>query len=120
MIVVCTYLCFFSFQFREERVLSQLDHDHIVKFYGRVNKPDDKKNRHIWLVMELCHNDLEDLIKTGREFSETEVSHFVLQLTLAIEHMHAKGITHRSEKNIATATPPSEFFVHEPRNISGI
>ena len=80
---------------RETDNLQQLNHENIVTFFGRIDKPDDRENRTIWLVMELCHCSLDDLIKTKHELKLIAVSSLVRQIAHALRYMHHKKIVHR-------------------------
>ncbi len=80
---------------RETDILRRLQHENIITFYGRIDKPNDRKKRTIWLVMELCHCSLGDLIKTKRVLMLITVSSLVRQIAQALKYMHHKDIVHR-------------------------
>lgn len=80
----------------EVKILSELDHPHIVKYYGTF---EDAIYLHI--VMEYLKGDsLNKIItlKTYNELSETETCQIIHQLLKALLFIHNKNIVHRDIK----------------------
>ena len=92
---ICRKDFYFRLSPREEDILGLLRHENIVMFYGRIDKPGDKKNRTVWLAMELCHWSLGDLIKRKRDLKWIPVSSLMRQIAQALKYMHGKKIAHR-------------------------
>lgn len=78
---------------RELRVLSNLDHPHILKFFVPVES--DGK---IFLLTELCCGDMSKIIKT-RSLYETlqscDIVSFMFELLSGLAYLHANCIVHR-------------------------
>lgn len=83
---------------REAKLLSTLDHVHIVKFHDSFV---DKES--FCIITEYCEGgDLDDKIKAwkkaGRMFDESLILTWFIQLVLAVKFMHGKKILHRDLK----------------------
>ena len=75
----------------EIRIVSDLDHPSIVKFY-QVYYTSDK---HIYIVMELCSGG--DLYKR-EPYTEKQACDVVQQILSAVAYMHSRGYVHRDIK----------------------
>lgn len=75
----------------EIRIVSDLDHPGIVKFY-QVYYTSDK---HIYIVMEVCSGG--DLYKR-EPYTEKQACNVVLQILSAVAYMHSRGYVHRDIK----------------------
>lgn len=75
----------------EIRIVSDLDHPGIVKFY-QVYYTSDK---HIYIVMELCSGG--DLYKR-EPYTEKQACNVVQQILSAVAYMHSRGYVHRDIK----------------------
>jgi len=79
---------------KEVKILSDLDHPNIIKFYETYN--DDQ---YFHIVMELCKGKalFERLLKEGT-LPELKVANIIYKLLRAISYCHSQGITHRDLK----------------------
>lgn len=80
----------------EIKILRQLDHPNIIKYYETY---EDKQ--HYYVIMEYCPGG-ELLEKIGhypsKVFKESDACQIITKLLSAINHCHARGITHRDIK----------------------
>ena len=86
-----------QFTEQEAKLLAKLHHPNIVTFWDSFGSKDC-----LFIVMEFADGgDLETLIKNrrGKHFSESEVLHLFVQLSLAIKHVHDRKILHRDLKS---------------------
>ncbi len=79
---------------REHDSLSSLDHPNIVKLLGVIDTETD-----FCIILEFCHKlDLYYLIDECDKLDERFGKGFMLQIALAIQYCHKKGIAHRDIK----------------------
>ncbi len=94
-------------RFHNEAVMMvKLKHPNIrqVYGYGYLN------NRHCIIMEYLEGNDLSDMMKSGRRFTDAELRKWWNQIVSALNYTHAQGIVHRDIK-------PSNIFLDEDDNI---
>jgi calcium-dependent protein kinase len=80
----------------EVRILTQLDHPNIVKYYDTYE--DDK---FLYLVMEYCSGGelFEKITKSKTQvFNESEAAEIMKKLFRAVNHCHSVGVVHRDIK----------------------
>jgi len=78
---------------REIQIQKSLDHDHIVRLHGHW---EDEKN--FYLTLEFApFGDLE-YFRHKQPISRSQQVSFVLQITVALEHLASRGIAHRDIK----------------------
>eukprot|EP00270_Netrium_digitus_P007192 TRINITY_DN2095_c0_g1_i2.p1 TRINITY_DN2095_c0_g1~~TRINITY_DN2095_c0_g1_i2.p1 ORF type:complete len:324 (+),score=26.05 TRINITY_DN2095_c0_g1_i2:115-1086(+) len=94
---------------REVSVMLQVsDHENIV---GLKSVHADKAG--IYIVMELCSGgDLFEFLSSTGRMEEERASKLLMQILLALEHCHSKGIVHRDIKpeNIMICESPNAFL----------
>ena len=90
----------------EALVMVKLKHPNIrqVYSYGYLG------NRHCILMEYLEGDDLSDLMKSGRRFTDEELKRWWNQIVGALSYTHRQGIVHRDIK-------PSNLFLDEDGNI---
>ena len=90
----------------EVKILSSLEHPHIVKFYETYHD-----NKYFHIVIELCrgNNLYMRLKKLKGRMKEEHVKIIILKILHAINYCHSKGIVHRDLKpeNIVFESPSS-------------
>ena len=94
-------------RFHNEAVMMvKLKHPNIrqVYGYGYLN------NRHCIVMEYLEGDDLSDMMKNGRRFTDAELRKWWNQIVSALNYTHAQGIVHRDIK-------PSNIFLDEDGNI---
>lgn len=80
--------------FHEAELLKKFDHPNLPKIYEFF---EDSSNYYI--VLEYCRGgDLFDRIVELKNFTEIQASEIMLQLLLAVNYLHSKGIVHRDIK----------------------
>ncbi|OZJ04243.1 hypothetical protein BZG36_04242 [Bifiguratus adelaidae] len=78
----------------EKRVLSLSKTPFVVKLYFAFSSPD-----YLYLVMEyLIGGDLSTLLQIYGQFPEDMARMYIAEIVLALEYLHANGITHRDLK----------------------
>eukprot|EP00123_Amoebidium_parasiticum_P012465 comp21373_c0_seq1/m.29379 comp21373_c0_seq1/g.29379 ORF comp21373_c0_seq1/g.29379 comp21373_c0_seq1/m.29379 type:complete len:410 (-) comp21373_c0_seq1:488-1717(-) len=79
---------------REASVQRQLSHRNICRLYDVIDTP-----HHFVLVQEyLSGGDLFDLVPPNEGCSELRALQYLVQITAAVAHMHARGVVHRDIK----------------------
>lgn len=80
----------------EIRVLSMLNHPNIVSYYGSFYE-----DGIINVVMEFADGGslYHHIQKATKPFLEVEVLNYVVQIFLALQHMHSKNVLHRDMKS---------------------
>lgn len=79
---------------REIEIQSNLVHPHISRLYGFFF---DDTN--VYLILEYAvYGELYQLLKTHRRFDDITASHYIAQVALALQYLHARGIIHRDIK----------------------
>ena len=94
-------------RFHNEAIMMvKLKHPNIrqVYGYGYLN------NRHCIVMEYLEGDDLSDMMKNGRRFTDAELRKWWNQIVSALNYTHAQGIVHRDIK-------PSNIFLDEDGNI---
>ncbi|CAD7923641.1 unnamed protein product [Amoebophrya sp. A120] len=79
---------------REEiNVYLSLDHPNVCKLLYAY-----EDRYHLWLVMELCAEELYDRLCNLGVFTEEEAAHALSQMFLAVNYLHSYNIVHRDLK----------------------
>ena len=79
---------------REIQVLKELDHPNILKIIEYY-----KNEKNYYIITELLNGgDLCDFIMKFKKFNERIVASIMMQLLLALNYLHSKGIVHRDIK----------------------
>lgn len=93
----------------EVRIMSALDHDHIVRLHAFHADKDA-----YYIVSELCTGgELFDKIVTRSSYSEREAREVVRTIAEAVAYMHAHGVVHRDLKpeNVLLSSPDDETAI---------
>ena len=72
--------------------MEKLDHKNIVKLYDKIDT-----DKHIFLIMELCDNDLNSYIKNNK-LSEDIIKNIMKQLIEVLKYIMDNNIVHRDLK----------------------
>lgn len=81
---------------REANILKDLNHPHIVRFFGTGK---DSKTRSRYYVMEYVEGEALDRVMARRgRMTWEEIVALGLQLCSALQHAHDKGVVHRDLK----------------------
>ncbi len=93
--------------FREAKAVGSLSHSSIVAIYDI-----DEFNKRPFIVMEhLKGIPLSELIRSGRKFSFDEIVTIGMQLGMALDYAHSRGIIHRDIKPSNIIITSSNFKV---------
>lgn len=93
--------------FREAKAVGSLSHTNIVAIYDI-----DELNKRPFIVMEhLKGIPLSELIRSGRKFSFDEIAAIGIQLAMALDYAHSRGIVHRDIKPSNIIITSSNFKV---------
>jgi serine/threonine protein kinase len=93
--------------FREAKAVGSLSHTNIVAIYDI-----DELNKRPFIVMEhLKGIPLSELIRSGRKFSFDEIAAIGIQLAMALDYAHSRGIIHRDIKPSNIIITSSNFKV---------
>ena len=80
--------------FREISLHKSMNHENIISLYDQLE--DDKK---IYLVLEYAGSStLLDFLKHKKVLTEPQAARILVELCLALKHMHEKGVMHRDLK----------------------
>eukprot|EP00392_Amoebophrya_sp_AT5.2_P007974 g7993.t1 len=77
----------------EINVYLSLDHPNVCKLLYAY-----EDRHHVWLVMELCAEELYDRLCTVGVYTELEASEALSQMFLAVNYLHSYNIVHRDLK----------------------
>uniref|UniRef100_A0A3B4BH17 non-specific serine/threonine protein kinase n=1 Tax=Periophthalmus magnuspinnatus TaxID=409849 RepID=A0A3B4BH17_9GOBI len=83
-----------KFLSRELEIVKCLKHPNVVTTHHVFEQSGSK----VFVVMELCVNDLSDYMKTNGALSEERSRTFLFQLCAAVQYLHGNDITHRDLK----------------------
>ncbi|XP_033842484.1 testis-specific serine/threonine-protein kinase 6 [Periophthalmus magnuspinnatus] len=83
-----------KFLSRELEIVKCLKHPNVVTTHHVFEQSGSK----VFVVMELCVNDLSDYMKTNGALSEERSRTFLAQLCAAVQYLHGNDITHRDLK----------------------
>lgn len=77
----------------EVTILKRMDHPNIIQVIQ-----DYSSDIGMYLLMELAHGDLFDLVSSGKNFSERETGAMVHNIVSALVYLHKQNIVHRDVK----------------------
>ncbi|KAJ3111128.1 hypothetical protein HDU96_005976 [Phlyctochytrium bullatum] len=78
----------------EKNLLEMIKYPFVVELLATFQDP-----RHLYLVMEyVSGGDMFTHLRKNRRFSETVAKYYTVELVLAMEHIHSKGIIYRDLK----------------------
>jgi len=78
----------------ERRVMSEMNHPFIVKLHFAF-----QSNSRLFLVMDYCPGgDLTDYLRKEKKFTEERAKIYIMEVILALEHLHKKNIIFRDLK----------------------
>mmetsp|Transcript_171884 Transcript_171884/g.550859 ORF Transcript_171884/g.550859 Transcript_171884/m.550859 type:complete len:318 (-) Transcript_171884:945-1898(-) len=83
---------------REIAILTELDHNHLVRSYDVVVPNDLKRFNEIYIVLEICDSDLKKLIRAEVNLNNLHVSSLLYNLLVGLNYLHSAGIWHRDLK----------------------
>mmetsp|Transcript_70083 Transcript_70083/g.182486 ORF Transcript_70083/g.182486 Transcript_70083/m.182486 type:complete len:417 (-) Transcript_70083:393-1643(-) len=83
---------------REIAILTELDHNHLVRCYDVVVPNDLKRFNEIYIVLEICDSDLKKLIRAEVNLNKLHVTSLLYNLLLGLNYLHSAGIWHRDLK----------------------
>jgi len=84
---------------REAKAAGGLSHPNIVTVHDVGKTNDGKTGERPYIVMELIEGEpLDDILGSGRKFSEIETIRIGMQIADALDYAHAAGIVHRDIK----------------------
>lgn len=79
---------------QEVAIHRSLSHQHIVKFYGFFEDPDN-----VYILLELCRKrSLMEMHKRRKTLSEPETRYFLHQIVSACKYLHDNRVIHRDLK----------------------
>jgi serine/threonine protein kinase len=93
--------------FREAKAVGSLSHTNIVAIYDI----DEFDNRPFIVMEHLKGIPLSELIRSGRKFSFEEILTIGIQLSMALDYAHSRGIIHRDIKPSNIIITSSNFKV---------
>jgi len=83
---------------REISILSNLDHEHIVRLHDVVVPHDLVKFNEIYMVLEICDSDLKKLCRANVNLTNLHVTSLLYNLMVGLNYLHSAGIWHRDLK----------------------
>eukprot|EP01147_Barroeca_monosierra_P010552 gene10552-2677_t len=87
--------------FREIKFLQEVKHQHVIQLRDVYSK-----RSNIFLVLELCHFDVEKLISRNEQISGSDIKAIMLQCLHGLEYLHGRWILHRDIK-------PNNVFISQ-------
>ena len=92
------YIKFVNLTNREIKILSMLNHDHIIKLIDVIT-PDDPKNfEDIYIITDLMETDLHRVNYSKQALSDDHIQYFVYQLLKSVLYLHSANVIHRDLK----------------------
>ncbi|CCH59006.1 hypothetical protein TBLA_0B01630 [Henningerozyma blattae CBS 6284] len=78
----------------EINLLKNLNHKHIVKYHGFMQKSDT-----LYILLEYCaHGSLKNLISSSKGIPEKDAQQYIIQTLYGLVYLHAQGVIHRDIK----------------------
>ncbi len=86
----------------EMQLHKTLEHSNIVRFEHYF-----EDSERVYLLLELCGDNLQEVLVRRQRLSELEVQSYLLQLLPALQYLHSNGVVHRDLKPANLFLTPS-------------
>ncbi|KAM7261084.1 hypothetical protein ACFE04_026559 [Oxalis oulophora] len=83
---------------REIKLLRHMDHDNVISIKDIIRPPLKENFNDVYIVYELMHTDLHQIIRSNKGLTDEHCRHFLYQLLRGLKYVHSANILHRDLK----------------------